>query len=60
MMKDINETIIGTWLIWLSGMAVKALPFFQIFSFATAGILSSIGIYIAIKKHFGRGKSKGN
>jgi hypothetical protein len=61
-MKHLNETnsIVGSWILWLSGLAAQALPLFQLFSFASAGILSTIGIYIAIKKHFGRGKSKGN
>lgn len=61
-MKNLTETdsLVGSWIIWLSAMAAQTLPILQWFSFATAGILSCIGIFIAIKNHFKGGKGKRN
>ena len=44
-MKNLNETIIGSWLLWVAGAAAKLLPIIQFLSFAAALVLSCIGIY---------------
>jgi hypothetical protein len=51
-MKNENETIVGSWLLWLAGAAAKLLPLIQFMSFTAALVLSCIGIY----KFFKNGK----
>ena len=50
--KNMNETIVGSWLLWLAGAAAKLLPIIQFLSFTAALVLSCIGIY----KFFKNGK----
>jgi hypothetical protein len=59
-MKNLTpmDSLVGSWLIWLSAMAAQTLPLLQWFSFASAGLLSCIGIYIAIKNRLKNGKNK--
>jgi hypothetical protein len=52
LMKNENETIVGSWLLWLAGAAAKLLPLIQFLSFTAALVLSCIGIY----KFFKHGK----
>ncbi len=51
-MRNEAETIVGSWLLWLAGVAAKLLPIVQFLSFTAALILSCIGIY----KFFKNGK----
>jgi phosphoglycerol transferase MdoB-like AlkP superfamily enzyme len=44
-MKNLDNTIIGSWLLWLAGVAAKLLPIIQFLSFTAALVLSCIGIY---------------
>jgi hypothetical protein len=44
-MKNLNETIVGSWLLWIAGAAAKLLPIVQFLSFTAALIVSCIGIY---------------
>jgi hypothetical protein len=49
-MKDnLDNSIIGSWLLWLAGFASKLLPLMQYLSFTAAFILSCIGIYQKLK-----------
>jgi hypothetical protein len=50
--KNLNETIVGSWLLWVAGAAAKLLPIIQFLSFTAALVLSCIGIY----KFFKNGK----
>jgi hypothetical protein len=50
--KNLNETIFGSWLLWVAGAAAKLLPIVQFLSFTAALVLSCIGIY----KFFKNGK----
>jgi hypothetical protein len=50
--KNLNETIVGSWVLWLAGAAAELLPIVQFLSFTAALILSCIGIY----KFFKHGK----
>lgn len=51
-MKNLNDTIVGSWLLWVAGAAAKLLPIIQFLSFTAALVLSCIGIY----KFFSNGK----
>ena len=51
-MKNEAQTIVGSWLLYLAGMAAKLLPIVQFLSFTAALVLSCIGIY----KFFKNGK----
>lgn len=43
--KNLNETIVGSWLLWVAGAAAKLLPIIQFLSFTAALVLSCLGIY---------------
>jgi hypothetical protein len=49
-MKDnLDNSIIGSWLLWLAGVAAKLLPIVQFLSFTAALVVSCIGIYKFLK-----------
>ena len=50
--KNLNDTIVGSWLLWVAGAAAKLLPIIQFMSFTAALVLSCLGIY----KFFKNGK----
>lgn len=50
--KNLNDTIVGSWLLWVAGAAAKLLPIIQFLSFTAALVLSCLGIY----KFFKNGK----
>jgi len=42
--NDIENSIVGAWLAWITGLAVEIMPLLQALSFITAIVLSCMGI----------------
>jgi len=47
--RNETETIIGSWLLWMAGVAAELLPIVQFLSFTAALVLSCMGIYKFLK-----------
>lgn len=48
---NIENSIIGSWLAWIVGVAAEVLPLLQALSFVAAFILSVLGIITWIRKN---------
>lgn len=42
--NDIENSIVGAWLAWITGLAVEIMPLLQALSFIAATVLSVMGI----------------
>ena len=42
--NNIENSIVGAWLAWITGLAVEIMPLLQAISFITAIVLSCMGI----------------
>lgn len=48
---NLENTIVGTWLAYVTGVAVEIMPLLQSISFIAATILSVLGIISWVKKN---------